>query len=120
MQKLAESRPSGWEGEGGITQLDEEKYTLKKKRPLKLCALCDSICWSNRELLKNGIIQGFIQLVASQIFQEMSDQSLFFIVMATGGVRRDQAIRGGPERVIGGQGFGIGDIEIGRPQMAIH
>src|SRR5690242_19760984 len=68
--------------------------------------------------LQHAIFQWHAGKVAMKVFEEMPDQALKFIVMATGNVRCDVAVCEAKQWMVWWQWFGVGDIEPGGGEMA--
>lgn len=49
---------------------------------------------------------------AIEVVEEVVDEGLEFLIVSSGGVGGNEAVGAGPERVVGIEGFGVGDVEV--------
>jgi hypothetical protein len=78
-------------------------------------------CRSPRESANashDPIYQRLAFLKAAEVSEEAVDQHAGLLKLAAGGVRGDVAVFNGPQHVVIGQRFGVGDIEPGGGEVA--
>ena len=64
-------------------------------------------------LLDDAVAEGLVGGEAVEVVEEMLDDGEGFLALAAGGVGSDVAVGGGPERMVGGERLGGGDIKEG-------